>query len=59
MHDIIKIIKSLNNGSVLIDGVTETVKQQIKKPKKVDTWRFFNIYGCFINSTYGLFVDRK
>ena len=31
MNDIIKIIKSLEDSSVLIDGVTETVKHEIKK----------------------------
>ena len=33
--DIIKIIKSLEDSGVLIDGVTETVKQEMKN-KKVD-----------------------
>ena len=31
MNDIIKIIKSLEDSSVLIDGVTETVKHETKK----------------------------
>ena len=31
INDIIKIIKSLDNSSVLIDGVTENEKQEIKK----------------------------
>ena len=31
MNDTIKIIKSLDNLGVLIDGVTETVKHEIKK----------------------------
>ena len=31
MNDIIKIIKSLEDSGVLIDGVTETVKYGIKK----------------------------
>ena len=31
MHDIIKIIKSLEDSGVSIDGVTETVKHEIKK----------------------------
>ena len=33
--DIIKIIKSLEDSGVLIDGVTETVKHEMKN-KKVD-----------------------
>ena len=31
MNDIIKILKSLEDSGVLIDGVTETVKHEIKK----------------------------
>ena len=31
MNDIIKIIKSLENLGVLTDGVTDTVKHEIKK----------------------------
>ena len=31
MNDIIKIIKSLEDSGVLIDGVTETVKHETKK----------------------------
>ena len=34
MNDIIKIIKSLEDSGVLIDGVTETVKHEIKKNNK-------------------------
>ena len=33
MNDIIKIIKSLEDLGVLIDGVTETLKHEIKKQK--------------------------
>ena len=35
MNDIIKIIKSLEDSGVIIDEVTETVKDEIKN-KKVD-----------------------
>ena len=31
MNDIINIIKSLEDSDVLLDGVTETVKDEIKK----------------------------
>ena len=31
LNDIIKIIKSVEDSGVLIDGVTETVKHEIKK----------------------------
>ena len=33
MNDITKIIKSLEDLGVLIDGVTETVKHEIKNKK--------------------------
>ena len=33
MNDIIKIIKSLEDSDVLIDGISETVKHEIKKKK--------------------------
>ena len=33
MNDIIKIIESLEDSGVLIDGVTETVKHEIKNKK--------------------------
>ena len=40
MNDI-KIIKSLEDSGVIIDGVTETVKEEIKKKnKKVDFLEF-------------------
>ena len=31
MHDIIKIMKSLKDSNVLIDGITETVKHEIAR----------------------------
>ena len=31
MNDIIKIIKTLENSGALIDGLSETVKHEIKK----------------------------
>ena len=31
MNDVIKIIKSLENSGVLIDGVTEAVKHEVEK----------------------------
>ena len=34
MNDVIKIIKSLEDSSVLVDGITETVKHKIKKKKQ-------------------------
>ena len=34
MNDIIKIVKSLEDSCVLIDGVTETVRHEINKKKE-------------------------
>ena len=36
----IKIIKSLENSGVLIDGVAETVKDEIKKTRRQISWSF-------------------
>ena len=36
VNDIIKIIKALEDSGVLIDGVTETVKNEIKENKTPD-----------------------
>ena len=36
MNDIIRIIKSVKDSGVLIDGISGTVKHEIKKSKKVD-----------------------
>ena len=38
MNDVIKIVKSLKDSGLLIDGVTGTVKHEIKKQedKKVE-----------------------
>ena len=33
MNDFIRIIKSLENSSLLIDGVSKTVMHEIKKPE--------------------------
>ena len=35
VNGIINIIKSLQDSSVLVDGVTETVKKEIKKTRSI------------------------
>ena len=40
LNDITKNIKSLEDSNVLIDGITETVKYEIKK-KKADSFLLF------------------
>ena len=41
MNDIIKIIKSLEDSNILIDGITETVKHEKKKNPKSKKVYFF------------------
>ena len=56
MDDIIRIIKSLENSVLLIDGATETVehkKKTNKQKKRCISWCYDGTYGCFIESTYG------
>ena len=36
IHDIIKKLKSLEDSSLLVKGITETVQNQVKKNKKED-----------------------
>ena len=51
MNDIIKIIKSLKDSGVLIDGVTETVKHKIKKTRRQVSWSFVSTFSRFISET--------
>ena len=50
MNDIIKIIKSLENSGVLIDGITETVKDEIKKTRRQISWGFVSTFSYFISA---------
>ena len=40
MQDILKIVKSLEDSGILLDGITETVKNEVKKQKG-------GFYQCF------------
>ena len=40
MDDIVKIIKSLEDSGLLIDGATETVKHKIKKARRRISWGY-------------------
>ena len=51
MNDIIKIIKSLENSSVLIAGVTKTVKHETKKSVRWISWSFVTTFSRFISTT--------
>ena len=58
MNDIIKIIKSLEKSGVLIDGVIETVKHEIKKRRWV-SWSFVSTFSHFISATSDFFSSKK
>ena len=51
MNDIIKIIKSLENSSVLTAGVTKTVKHETKKSVRWISWSFVTTFSHFISTT--------
>ena len=53
-----KIITSLEDSGVLIDGVTETVKHEIKN-KKTISWCFFSRSSHFISATSNFFSSKR
>ena len=53
--DDIKIIESLEKLRLLIDSTNETVKFEIKKARWI-SWCYYGFYGCFIDSTHGVFI---
>ena len=57
MNDIIKIIKSVKDSGVLIDGVSETVKHEIKKARRWISWSFVCTFSRFINTTSDFFSN--
>ena len=48
MDDIIKIIKSLENSDVFLDGVGETVKHEIKKKQE---WGYLRMLFAFLGTS--------
>ena len=58
MNYIIKIIKSLEYLGVLIDGVTETVKHEIKTRRRI-SWSFVSTCSCFISATSNFFSSKS
>ena len=59
MNAIIKIIKSLKDSGVLIDGVTETVKNEIKKARRWISWSFVSTFSRFISATSNFFSSKR
>ena len=60
MNDVIKIIKSLEDSSVLVDGITETVKHEIKKKKtrRRISWSFVSTFSYFFSVIYNFLIIR-
>ena len=58
VNDISKVIKLLENSGVLIDGVTETVKYEIKKTRSWIFLSFVSTFDCFSIATSD-FVSSK
>ena len=55
MNDIIKIVKSLEDSDVLIDGVTETVKHEIKKTRMWISRSVASTFSRFISTASNFF----
>ena len=58
MNDIIKIIKSLEDSNVLTDGITETVKYEIKKARRQISSCFVSNFSCFISAKRDFFSSK-
>ena len=58
MNDIIKIIKSLEYSGILIDGVTETVKHEIKTTGWI-SWSFVSTLIRFISAISNSFGSNR
>ena len=59
MSDIIKILKLLEDSleGVLIDGVIETVKHEIKKARRRISWSFVSTFSPFISTKSNFLVE--
>ena len=59
MNDIIEIVKSLEDSEVLIYGVTETVKHEVKKTRRWISWSFVSTFSRFISATSNFFNSKR
>ena len=47
MQDLLKIVKSLEDSGMLLDGITETVKNEVKEQKGsffINAFRYFRSF---------------
>ena len=59
MNDAIEIIKSLEDSGLLIDGITETVKHEIKKTRRWISWSFVSTFSRFISAASNFFSSQR
>ena len=57
--DIIKIVQLLENSVVVIDGVTEAVKHEIKKTRTWISWCLVSSFGCFSGTSCDFFMGKE
>ena len=57
MNDIIKIIESLEDSGVLIDGITGKVKYE-KKTRTQISWKFVSTFCHFISATSDFIISK-
>ena len=55
----IKVIKSLEDSGVLIDGVTKTAKHEIRKQKRWISSCIVRTFGYFISATNDFFSSKS
>ena len=59
MNDIINMIKSLKDSGLLIDGITETVKHEIKKIRWWISWSIIITFSRFNSATSSFFSSKR
>ena len=59
MNNTIKMVKSLQDSSVLIDGVTETVKYETKIRRGRISLSFLSTFCCFISIASDFFSSER
>ena len=59
MNYIIKLAKSLEDSGVLVDGVTEAVKHEIKKRTRWVSWSFVSAFSRLNTATSDFFSSKR
>ena len=59
MNNTTEIIKSLEDLGVLFDGVTETVKHEIKKTRSLISLSFVSTFSHFVSATSDFFSSKR